>query len=323
MRGIETTELINSEEYIREPVDKVVNEILKSNEKRIILPAGRGTGRSTVLYALENRGLGSDEQTIYYNPEIISIIGKKPNKTYNKSFFNTFHELLFTNRILHYISSNYPIAFEKYFKDDQELVKSILKRIEKEINNTPYSSEKIKISNIINVHVLSLEIVERFKKIFDIKNINLAIDRFDMANGSSKHTQKLYEKQFDMFDKVILAVNDSDIDKESLLDRGYSTKELSYGSNKDILREIIRRRVRFANKGKSSEDFYTSDYFMNEIMRVGSNIDMALEALNFFDDFSCIYPELNTGEIIEKGIEERKERTQLLEKTITKPTFYL
>ena len=38
--------LVNSEEFVREPVDEKVNEILSSSSKKIILTGGKSVGKS-------------------------------------------------------------------------------------------------------------------------------------------------------------------------------------------------------------------------------------------------------------------------------------
>ena len=119
-------DLINSEEYVREPVDKKVDEILSSNKRRIILAGNRGTGKSTVLYAMQNRGLGTKEQTIYMTPDPLTFMTKEPSEEFNEELFDYIYGAIFVNNILCYVKNNYPPAFEKYFKKDKELLNKLL-----------------------------------------------------------------------------------------------------------------------------------------------------------------------------------------------------
>ena len=45
MLKIKVNNLVNSEEFVREPVDKEVNEILNSSSNKIILTGGKGIGK--------------------------------------------------------------------------------------------------------------------------------------------------------------------------------------------------------------------------------------------------------------------------------------
>ena len=115
MLKIRANNLVNSEEFVREPVDKEVDEILNSSSNKIVLTGGKGIGKSTVLCSLEKRGLGCKEQTIYYCPEGIITLSKEPNEIYNNKLFDYLYELNFSNNILLYIKKNYPMLFKKYF----------------------------------------------------------------------------------------------------------------------------------------------------------------------------------------------------------------
>ena len=97
------SELIISKEYVREPVDKAVNKILESKKRRIILSGNKGTGRTTVLHALQNRWLGTKEQTIYMHPDAIIFMSKEPTEQFNEELFNYVYEQNFVHSILCYI----------------------------------------------------------------------------------------------------------------------------------------------------------------------------------------------------------------------------
>jgi predicted AAA+ superfamily ATPase len=62
--NIRANELINSDIYVREPVDKYKNKINNSESNKVILTGGRGTGKSVVLNELQQRGLGTNNQTV-------------------------------------------------------------------------------------------------------------------------------------------------------------------------------------------------------------------------------------------------------------------
>ena len=110
-------------------------------------------------------------------------------------------------------------------------------------------------------------------KFFDklnVEKLNIAIDRFDEINNSSEYVQKLYEKNFDLFDQTIIAVKNANIDKHKLSMPGYDIQKITYGKNKDVLREIIKRRM--AND-EGRKNLYTQDIFINKLTKKGDNIN--------------------------------------------------
>lgn len=56
IKYIKTQELINSEQFVREPVDDLSKEIIKSSSKKVIINGGRGIGKTVILSSIENRG---------------------------------------------------------------------------------------------------------------------------------------------------------------------------------------------------------------------------------------------------------------------------
>ena len=324
MIKIKAKDLINSNELVREPVDKEVNDILNMKDKRIILTGNRGTGRSTVLYGLKNKGLDSKEKTIYHFPASIIILSKEPNERFSDKVFDCFYELCFTYRILEFIKINYPMIFEKYFKKDNELVENLINKYYIAINNSLY--EEVSFDTNITTKELSLDTLKRFREIMEIEKLNIAIDRFDSVNGSSQYVQQIYKKYFDMFDKVILVSDDKNLDKQELLNKGYNLRKITYGNDKDVLREIVRRRILLNNKEKNekiSEEIFTSDLVLDKVVQLGNNIDFSLGVLSCINHFFSIYNEHSVEEIIDKSIEDRKEYAKKIERISPKRTLYL
>ena len=322
MLRINAKTLVNSEEFVREPVDEKVNEILTSSSKKIILTGGKSVGKSTVLYSLEKRGLGSKEQTIYYCPEKAIVLRKEPNENYSNELFDYLYELQFTNNILIYIKNNYPILFENKFKKDKELVEKYLKELYNQITNSLYGDANFDIK--FSTKDLSFAILSRFYDKMGIKKLNLAIDGFDKANGSSKYVQGLYQKYFDMFDKVILTSDDPNLDSKKLRRKRYELKEISYGKDKDVLREIIRRRKSLYDDDMAYKELYTTDLFLNKLTTLDGNIDLSLESLVYFRELLKWYNvSVGLERFLDEAIEDKKDYSKKLEKMISKPTLYL
>jgi len=323
MLKIKANNLVNSEEFVREPVDKEVNEILDSSSSKIILMGGKGIGKSSVLCGLEKRGLGCKEQTIYDNPESIITFAKEPTEMFNSKVFDYLSELRFTNNILFYIKKNYPIAFKKYFEKDMELVHSLLSELFEQLNNSYF--EDITIECKYGIKELSFDVLNTFRQIMEIDKLNIAIDRFDKMNGSSEYVQNTYAKYFDMFDKVILTSDDTSIDSKSLSSKGYDLKHISYGNDKDVLGEIIRRRKSLYEDDKTYKELFTTDLFLDKLTKFDGNIDLSLETLGCVRKLLSWYADSNYSveKILDEAIEEKKEYSKKLERMISKPTLHL
>ena len=314
------SELIISKEYVREPVDKAVNKILESKKRRIILSGNRGTGRTTVLHALQNRGLGTKEQTIYMHPEAIIFMEKEPTEQFNEELFDYIYEQYFAHSILCYIKRNYPLTYEKYFKKDKEALSKAIDEFDEQLNNCWYIETTFKTSKEPE-KILKRTLYKMYDKL-NIDKLNIAIDGFDKINGSSKYAQKVYERNFHRFDKTIIVSNDPKLKKENLNNsEEYDIQKLTYGKNKDVLREIIRRRM---SEDKEKADLYTQDIFINKLAKLGENITFTLEVLAHIDRRLSWCEQVND---IEKIIDEvtivQKEKAKELKKIIKPPTLYL
>ena len=323
MLKIKANNLVNSEEFVREPVDKEINGILNSSSSRIILTGGKGIGKSTVLCGLEKRGLGCKEQTIYDNPEGVITLAKEPTEMFNSKVFDYLSELRFTNNILFYIKRNFPIVFKKYFEKDMESIHSLLDELFKQLNNAYF--EDITIECKYGIKELSLDVLNRFRQIMEIDKLNIAIDRFDKMNGSSEYVQNTYAKYFDMFDKVILTSDDTSLDSERLFSKGYDLRHISYGNDKDVLREIIRRRKSLYEDNKTYKELFTTDLFLDKLTKFDGNIDLSLETLACVRDLFSWYngSDHSVESILDEAIEEKKEYSKKLERIISKPTLYV
>lgn len=322
MSKINARNLVNSEQFVREPVDKEVNNILNSSRTKIILTGGKGVGKSTVLCSLENRGLGCKEQTIYDSPEPAIALAKEPNDIFDGRVFDYLSELRFTNNILFYIKRNYPIVFQKHFERDMESVNYLLQKLYEQVNNLEFDDTTIECS--YGIKELSFDVLSRFRQIMGIDKLNIAIDKFDKINGSSEYIQKTYEKFFDMFDRVIITSDDPSLDNERLLGKGYKLISITYGNDKDVLREIISRRESLWEDSKTCEGLFLTDLFLDRLIELNGNIDLSIEVIRYLNSFLVFYGNnYNIENELEKVIKEKKESSKTLERIISKPTLYL
>ena len=316
--------LINSKEYVREPVDIIINNILSSNNRKFILTGGPGIGKTTIMHALETRGLGTKEQTIVYRPDPCIIAEKEPNEKYDSKFFDYLYELRFSNNILFYIKNNYPILYRKYFQRDYEITRKYLKELCDEINESAYEDKKI--NSKFETGELSFDIIKRFRDIAELEKLNIAIDKFDDMNGSSEYAQKVHTKYFDKFDKSLIASNDTVLDEERLKKEGYNIIKPTYGHNKDVLREIILRQLE-KNNAKAEVDeridkeILPIDDIAGKISNLGGNIDLAVELYYNLRTYVKMYE--NIDEAINKSIEEGARYKARIKKMHGETTLYL
>lgn len=324
MKKIRAKDLINSSEFVREPVDLEVNKILESNNKNIILSGSRGTGRSTVLCSLEQRGLGSREQTINICPDAVIFLKKEPEGRFTNKEFDSFYELQFTNYILRYIKNNYPIMFNKCFHKEDRQVNELTSSYDEELNNCVFGD--FKFDTELSSKELSYNILKDLRNLLKLEKLNLSIDRFDSINGSSKYAQEIYKRYFDMFDKTIIVSDDPNIDKNKLTDSGYEVKELSYGKSVEVLKEIVGRRIRkhnIENEDKIFEQLFTTDYFIERFISDDGNISSSLQILGNVDRLLKWYGGGECSKIIDEAIKDQKDYDKKMEKVLSKPTLYL
>ena len=96
-------------------------------------------------------------------------------------------------------------------------------------------------------------ILDLIKDLFNLHELNLAIDNFDQINSSSSESQQILSKYFPYFDKVIITSNEendffyTEVTKKELEKKGYAFITPEYGKDTDILKHMIKRRIKLDN----------------------------------------------------------------------------
>ena len=334
MRKKDNLDLIYKKEYVSEPVNDAIDRILSSKEKRIILAGDEGTGKSVTLAALQKRGKDTNEQTIYMAPDRIINFGQEPCKNcelYDAKMFDYLYELEFASSLLSYIKTNYYEIFKAYFEDMYNSIEADIKLLYKQANDISFSMDNKPILDIkYTTNEICPDIINKFRNLTEIEKLNLAINGFDKANGSSKYVQNLFAQRFDLFDKVVLETTDISDKEERLTNEGYDIQKLTYSSNKEILREIIKRRIqahcKLANRNWD-ERLFTEDnksFAIEKVMEATTDIDLCLDIV--FETFRSLDFGLfgrNFEEVLKYTIIKQRENVREYKRGWAKPELYL
>ena len=156
-------EVINSSCFIREPVDDVRKKINNSDKDRIILNGGRGTGKSVVLNEIQQKGLGTDNQTVLLRFDSAITFNKAPNQYYSREFFINYYELEMANYLLGYIKKYYGLYYEKYFVKTWNEVKRRLDNIIKYANNVAFG-DIIQLDKFLDVGEITTKLIKDMKE---------------------------------------------------------------------------------------------------------------------------------------------------------------
>lgn len=299
IKNIKPQEMIKTEQFIREPVDSLNKEIRENSSKRIILNGGRGSGKSVILNNAQDKGLGTENQTILIQFDSAVTFATNPNELFDATFFDHYYELVFSLKLLSYIKDNYILTYEANFKDIDALLQSVSKNTNDYIRNRYY--EKSELQRYLRPGETFLEIWCKFRECMGIDNLTLAIDRFDSINGSSPYTQHIISKYFAFFNKVIITVDDLSLNDKSkkveLENKGYSFITAMYGKNVDVIKQIIRKRIELYNKTANpirpfDESFLTDKIYSNLTDKANGNISLilntCLEIADSFNYSGCI-----------------------------------
>lgn len=310
MISINTKYVIGMPEIlVKEPIEKEVKSIHSSKKSRIIYSGERGTGRSILLRKIEANGIGKKNQTIFIAPEQIGT-----GRALSEEILDHRTELLFARYMIWYVKHNYKDLYEKYLTHELDLIQRELGFFDDYMNKSWYD-DSIDIKCRCKTKDLSKYILGRIRDMLEVEKLNLAIDNFDGISGSDEYLQKVYARYFDLFDKVILVSKDPNLDKDRLTSEGYDIRKLEYGMDKNILGEIIKRRIEYHNRVCANQynlDFCTKPEFIEDLAKMGPNISNALSIISEIETLRKWYIESNvTSEKIFKEAVEKNEKDVL------------
>ena len=133
-------------------------------------------------------------------------------------------------------------------------MKKIFKALKKIVEETEKAIRQRKLPfRLLSHGEYSEPILDLIKDLFNLHELNLAIDNFDQINSSSSESQQILSKYFPYFDKVIITSNEendffyTEVTKKELEKKGYAFITPEYGKDTDILKHMIKRRIKLDN----------------------------------------------------------------------------
>lgn len=303
--------IINTDLFVREPVDKINKEILNSDHKRFILTGGRGSGKSTVLDSLENRGLGTEEQTIKTQFDSVGFIGYIPQENLLTDLYRHNYELSFSFKLLFYIKNNYPLLYEKEFKEIYNKLKEIDLAFINAINNGIFASSKLNNFSFLKTMSIVSSLVVKIRNLLELDKLNISIDRFDWTNNSSKLSQEILADYFSLFDKVILTSDDDSI-CDIVKYKDYILKRINYGRDIEVVKMILQKYLGHNKKYKNFDINNISDKVVERMVNASSNnISCMLKAIDYLEKINDQDIEKQTENIINDEVRRVRELKEI------------
>lgn len=318
---IYTERFIQTNEFVEKPVNEFCNKIKNNSSKKIILSGGRGTGKSLILYNNQNININSKDQCIFTRFDSVGQF----SSTSNELFLSHYYELIFCLKILNYIKKYYYLIYEFNFKRYETILNRIAEDTDKYIRNFSYYDYPT-LNKCLKTGDLSCEMLKLFRKYLNIKSLSLAIDRFDWTNSNSELSQNILIKYSDMFDKTIITTDDDlllDIkNRNRFIEKGYSFIDVDYGKNKEVVKEIIKRRIEKENqcikegyKSLPIDIIDVDEIYEKLIKETNGNISLMLEVLrDFINIWQWESGNININKELDLAIKKENETAKTLKK---------
>lgn len=272
----------------KEPVDKIINDIKKSERNTILLLGKRGSGKTTVV----NEYINSSHD---FNTKVVNCSLKEGEHRfiYDSNILYLYHLCLIMEKILDMVKKEdiniyselmYYITFINNKKNEIEWM----------IMSNDYSSKYSKIgkSAIDNQKELFSELVSIVKEKLNISYLTIVIDNID--NVLDGDYNRLYQ-QF-IFDtlqnNVKLIITSSDMNVLNNVNHILYSADIeiiNYSENCKFVKEILDKKFTkdFLEKGKFSFDkrillLLDDDIINNMIFRSNGNLNIMIYALEDF-----------------------------------------
>lgn len=333
MKYIEEKELVDSKEFIEEPVKKIIEEIDNSSNQKIAIYGTSGCGKTSVLLYDENKKINSDTKAIYTKFSSMKMFGNgNEEEIFNLDFINHYYELIISNKILNYLKQYHNDIYRKEFVDLASKIEQILLSTNEYITYAHFGKRELE--NKLEFGEITSELLKKMKRELGATSIYLLVDRFDWIDNKSRLSQEILRKYFELFDKVVLSIDDENIQEEKgqipFKEKGYSFIKVDYGKEKEILKQIIYSRVKLYNSNlKETEKMFpisllTDKIYNSIIQETNGNITMALTTLEGINKTHQLMNEdFDIEDRVKYYCDAQKELEGFAKKISYPPTFYL
>ena len=279
----------NENLIVKEVSNNVIEKIVASDKNRIVIEGAKGNGKTTTLKYFATSYAKGNNIIIYIDYSNFIYRSELSNSEYNY-----YYELVFAQKILEFIKSNYYeyysnfIMYEKFIHNELERFNDYL--------NTRYYSKNI-IKNVLSNDFIS-KIVSMFKTIIPNFSINLIIDGFDLVGDSSKRYQEFMKNYFHLFDKVIITSSDNNLKKQTfqneLINKNYQIITIDYSKNISNIKKILLNYFNWwfanefldINKVKKAKRIISiinnNSFCLNLINVTNGNIDMMISIIRIY-----------------------------------------
>jgi Cdc6-related protein, AAA superfamily ATPase len=231
--------LINSNEFIKQPVNEASDAIKNNTTRNIILYGPRGAGKTTVLYNCQYRSINTDSPAIFTRFDSVGLFGDYQTR-FSKDFIEYYYELTMASKILYFIKTNYGNIFSKYFIKDEQINDELHEELTNFINHSAFNNDKL--ASIVPAGTFTISLIDRFKNLAGIQDLAIMMDRFDWTDSRSRIAQVKLGKYFDIFDRSIITTDDKTlVNDESARKKinDFSFFEINYGKDLDTVKKII------------------------------------------------------------------------------------
>lgn len=270
--------------YIK-PSMKIIDKINSSPKDKIILTGVQKSGKTTTLKCLANNCNQGKQAVIYVDYSNLAYLSELSQIEYEY-----YYELLLAKKIIEFIKNNNYNYYKEFIMEDY-FIQNEFRKFNDYLCVRLHSNIAF---NVFEKGMFINKILTILKQIIGIDSITLLIDHFDFVGNSSKRFQDLMSSYFNIFDKVILTTNDSEIKRVSLNESGYEIIDVAYAkelaNTKKILLSYfkwwfnqINCDISHLKKINKVYNLINNDNFCNKIILVtNGNIDMMISILRIY-----------------------------------------
>jgi len=283
MNLLDARETILSANFFEDPVEKINGVIDSSGSKRTILYGPKGGGKSIVLSYREYKAISTPSPAIYTH---FDACGKF--RGYDDWFVSHYYELEMARNIILYIKKYYRVLYESRFLELHKKINSLTEEIDNYFRNHSY--KRIELSQKLTTGVICTQLLDEFKTALSLESTSLLINRFDSTECSSAAVQNILGSYFDLFDQVVISVDDESISENperriELVEKGYSLIPVDYGKDLSTVKKIVELYVanynakKLFNEKRFPIELLTDEMYELLIARSGGNISNILVAI--------------------------------------------